>query len=185
MFTDRRQGVSHVFSAKSPSTVAQLMNSPGTWDYREKVPTIIAVARDNGNRETLWGAKVKTGISSSAWFKIGMAPKLCATPEDDPLLQQAVGKGLMRIPDGHTPQSLCKEFLKYLHAHIMNAVNKEYSGVIETTPIDFVFSAPAEWGKEYTGNLKKAAESAGFRSRLKDKISFIDEPEAAALARKM
>ncbi|QVM13589.1 hypothetical protein D8B26_008197 [Coccidioides posadasii str. Silveira] len=63
----------------------------------------------------------------------------------------------------------------------MNAVNKEYSGVIETTPIDFVFSAAAEWGKEYTGNLKKAAESAGFRSRLKDKISFIDEPEAAAL----
>ncbi|QVM13588.1 hypothetical protein D8B26_008196 [Coccidioides posadasii str. Silveira] len=79
MFTDRRQGVSHVFSAKSPSTVAQLMNSPGTWDYREKVPTIIAVAGDNGNRETLWGAEVKTGISSSAWFKIGMAPKLCAT----------------------------------------------------------------------------------------------------------
>ncbi|TPX22954.1 hypothetical protein DIZ76_014835 [Coccidioides immitis] len=181
MFTDRRQGVSHVFSAESPSTVAQLMNSPGTWDYREKVPTIIAVAGDHGNRETLWGAEVKTGMSSSAWFKIGMAPKLCATPEDDPLLQQAVGKGLMRIPDGHTPQSLCKEFLKHLHAHIMNAVNKEYSGIIETTPIDFVFSAPAERGKEYTGNLKKAAESAGFRSRLKDKSSFIDEPEAAAL----
>ncbi|KMU89820.1 Hsp70 family protein [Coccidioides immitis H538.4] len=152
-----------------------------TWDYREKVPTIIAVAGDHGNRETLWGAEVKTGMSSSAWFKIGMAPKLCATPKDDPLLQQAVGKGLMRIPDGHTPQSLCKEFLKHLHAHIMNAVNKEYSGIIETTPVDFVFSAPAEYGKEYTGNLKKAAESAGFRSRLKDKISFIDEPEAAAL----
>lgn len=118
---------------------------------------------------------------AASWFKIGMAPIACATPEDDPLLQQAVGKGLMRTPKGHTSYSLCEEFLACLYPHIMDAVKRHHSSAIDETPIEFVFSAPAEWGDEYKAKLRNAATAAGFATRMGDKISMIDEPEAAAL----
>lgn len=157
------------------------MQWPGTPDNREKIPTIVALEGDNENKVTAWGASVSSTMSSSSWFKLGMASKSSGTPEDDPLLQQAIGKGLMRIPKGETPQSLCKRFLACLWRHIMQVVGKRYPGLIDITPIEFVFSAPAEWGESYKNRLTAAAKAAGFLTRPQDSITTVDEPEAAAL----
>ncbi|KAI2088399.1 hypothetical protein LOZ35_005830, partial [Ophidiomyces ophidiicola] len=157
------------------------MKWPGIYDRREKIPTIIAIEGDVRNERTVWGAEVKPSMASSSWFKLGMASKSSYGPGDDPLLQQAVGKSLMRIPEGQTAQTLCKEFLSCLYKYIMGTLQDVYSPIFELTPIEFVFSTPAEWGEEYKMCLRMAATEAGFGSRINDKISMVDEPEAAAL----
>ncbi|PGH23884.1 hypothetical protein AJ80_02133 [Polytolypa hystricis UAMH7299] len=56
------------------------------------------------------------------------------------------------------------------------------SAALNTMPITFVLTGPADWGAEYQYALRSSARVTGIGSREQDTVIAIDEPEAAALA---
>ncbi|EEP82793.1 predicted protein [Uncinocarpus reesii 1704] len=170
-------GVSLVDALDDIKGVQIIREWPGSEDHKPKIATTIAYQ----NGKPLWGGQVKPGMQSWSWFKLGMASKECASTEDDPLLQQAVGMSLMKCPPGKTPQTLCKDFLTGLCKHIMTNLGKEFGKALDVTPLEFVFSTPADWGEVYIEKLKRAAREAGFATKPLDGIFTIEEPTAAAL----
>lgn len=112
-----------------------------------------------------------------------MAPSNTSAIQDDPLLLQSVGPGLLRIPEGETPAMLCKEYLHQLYKHVLAKIGREYTkSMLDTLRAEVVLTTPADWNMEYKVSLRQAARAAGVASRVGDSISTIDEPEAAALA---
>lgn len=152
-------------------------------DNRDKVPTTLALmpCTDDGTEE--WGYGIKPHTQSLSWFKLGMAGEDLAVPQDDPLLNQALGKCLLRVPDGMNAEDLCKEYLGYLHGHAMQEIQKAMTkALLESTRIEYVLTTPADWGQPYKAKLKALARDAGIAAKAGDTITTLDEPEAAALA---
>ena len=176
----RFTGVSMASANDTPDKIEVVSKWPGMLETRDKVPSIIAY--DDSNTEA-WGYDVKPGMVSSSWFKLGMTESGIPASLDDPLLVQAVGKSLLRIPEGKTAEELCQDYLTSLYQYIVNRLVRQFTkSVIDVTPIKFVLTAPADWGEKYKDKLLTAATAAGVSSRALDTVPIIDEPEAAALA---
>ncbi|KAK2797541.1 hypothetical protein FQN51_008440 [Onygenales sp. PD_10] len=149
---------------------------------REKVPSAIAYTAYLGGVDS-WGYEALTDMSAFSWFKLLMNQGGHSSNDDDPLLRQAVGAGLLKIPQGKTAKELAQDYMTCLYQHVLKYLNKIYgSDIVTELPIHAILTAPADWGPEYKATLIKIAEAAGVASRDCDRISTIDEPEAAALA---
>lgn len=157
---------------------------PGTDENRLKVPTTIATGSAISDEDDIdtWGYGVTPQIPSSSWFKLIMAENEHVVPQDDPLLRQVVGQGLLAIPEGSNAEDLCQQYLHLLHAHVMRKADQRWGCLLETTPIRYVMTIPADWGGTYKEKLEKAAAAAGIARNPKDKIMVTSEPEAAARA---
>ncbi|KAK2752421.1 hypothetical protein FQN55_007461 [Onygenales sp. PD_40] len=176
-------GVSFVTSGVEEERIKIIVKWPDNPIHnREKVPSAIAYTSDLGAVDS-WGYEALTDMSAFSWFKLLMNQGGHSSNEDDPLLQQAVGTGLLKIPQGKTAKELAQDYITCLYQHVVQYLDKTYGpDIVADLPIHAILTAPADWGPEYKATLIKIAEAAGVASRDCDRISMIDEPEAAALA---
>lgn len=149
----------------------------------EKVPTCIAYALENDFEEDKWGYGVKSGMTCTQWFKLGLDGTTPETIFDDPLLQRCTGSGLGHRPDGMSAQEVASDFLGMLYDHVLISLEEEIGKrAVEQTGLHFVISLPATWSLAARQATRHAATEAGFGTREKDEVVLIDEPEAAAIA---
>ncbi|KAF3937163.1 hypothetical protein ABW19_dt0200561 [Dactylella cylindrospora] len=103
---------------------------------------------------------------------------------DDPDLKDDIEKGNIALPSNKTVEEVTSDYLKQLYNHIIRTLEGKLGDVLGVTEIKFWLTKPAVWSDEAETQTLRAAKAAGFGSRpnVKDEISLILEPEAAALA---
>ncbi|KAI1423137.1 hypothetical protein F5Y12DRAFT_759014 [Xylaria sp. FL1777] len=148
----------------------------------QKVPT--KVYYDNFN-ELSWGFKIPAGVEAIEWFKL-----LLLNDED---LQSHL-RGSSHLDDAKKSLSrlrknavqLVGDYLKALWDHALEQIcNAKGQIVIDGMPIEVVLTVPAIWSDYARGRMREAVELAGIlkhRIAGKTTLSFISEPEAAAIA---
>ena len=157
-------------------------------DLLEKVSSRYAYAYENpGVKEDAWGYQVQPGMKGYSWFKLLLDEDSQPTKHDDPLLRQSAGQGLMDLPQGKAAEDLTADFLRRLYRHTQWFLGEVIGkGMVRETPCHYHFTVPATWSLRARKLTREAAESAGFGTRISsdiaDKLSMIDEPEAAAIA---
>ncbi|OCT48830.1 hsp70-like protein [Cladophialophora carrionii] len=177
--------VAFVTSTKTFKDVEVIQKWPGGLaGIAQKVPSRIAYAEENHDigDEDRWGYDVDAGFLSCSWFKLLLDENTQKTEFDDPLLQQAVGKSLMRIKPGKDAKDVTTDFLRLLHDYIMSQMQKVVGKTaMEQTAFRFQFTLPAVWSLHARESTLAAARAAGFASRESDELFFTEEPEAAFL----
>ncbi|EXJ56682.1 hypothetical protein A1O7_07026 [Cladophialophora yegresii CBS 114405] len=178
-------GVAFVTSTKSFKDVEVIQKWPGGLTaIAQKVPSLIAYAEENhdAGNEDRWGYDVDSGLLSCSWFKLLLDENTQKTEFDDPLLQKAVGKSLMRIKPGKDAKDVTTDFLRLLHDYIMSQMQKAIGKTaLEQTAFRFQFTLPAVWSLHARESTLAAARDAGFAGREGDELFFTEEPEAAFL----
>lgn len=138
---------------------------------------------DDASSEVLFGYDVEAGMECCQWFKLLLDGSTEPTEYDDPLLRQAMGHGLLRLPQGKTAIDVTADFLSCLYNHIIRYLkNMIGSEAVNQTPILFSLSIPATWSPAAREATREAAVRAGFINRDHDEIIMVDEPECAAIA---
>lgn len=80
-------------------------------------------------------------------------------------------------------EDVAAAFLTEFGSYVMKELEKDYGAKdLSITPIDFWFTVPATWQEAAVAATRSAALRAGFRSRSQDTLSFITEPESAAIS---
>ncbi|KAI1080046.1 hypothetical protein F5B20DRAFT_590217 [Whalleya microplaca] len=150
---------------------------------RQKVPSKIHYNPTTG--EISWGYNIPTDVEPIEWFKL-----LLLEPEDlqDHLrssyhirvarcMVQGLGKGAVEVVG---------DYLGVLWKHIMGEIQTEKGrNLILGTPIHVVLTVPAIWKDYARERMRHASDRAGIlnsRTAGETTLSFISEPEAAALA---
>ena len=157
-------------------------------DLMEKVATRYAPASENpGLTEDAWGYQVQAGMKSYSWFKLLLDQDTNAGGHDDPLLRRSAGQGMMTLPHDKTAKDLTADFLRRIYKHIHLCLGEVIGkAVVRETPCHYQLTLPATWSHQARKLTREAAELAGFGTRscsdVSDKLSMIDEPEAAAVA---
>ena len=156
----------------------------GQSDILEKCPTRIHFPEpDDPNGEVMFGFDVEPEMTCFQWFKLLLDETTDITEFDDPLLRQAIGDGLLKLPEGKTAIDVTAEFLSCLHDHILRSLGAMIGAeAVDQTPILFSLSIPATWSYAAREATRTAAEQAGFLDRDHDEIALVDEPECAAIA---
>jgi len=160
-----------------------------TWPGKDgewKVPTRIAYAKENskvGLAQDAWGYQVEPNMTSCSWTKLLLDMSAEHAVHDDPNLQLAMDRGMLRLPQNVQPQQVCSDFLREVHSYMTARLIKQVSKqVLDSTPVDCWITVPAVWSDQAQSATKAAAHTAGFGSRPQDTISIISEPEAGAIA---
>lgn len=87
---------------------------------------------------------------------------------------------------GKTPVQAVADYLGLLWTHAITNISKDFGrAAVNGTPIRVVLTVPAVWTTKAKDRMKKAAKLAGILNpRLAGEtiLSFVSEPEAAALA---
>ncbi|ETI26304.1 hypothetical protein G647_03081 [Cladophialophora carrionii CBS 160.54] len=178
-------GVAFVTSTKTFKDVEVIQDWPGGLaGIAQKVPSLIAYAEENHDigDEDRWGYDVDSGLLSCSWFKLLLDENTQKTEFDDPLLQEAVGKSLMRIKPGKDAKDVTTDFLRLLHDYVMSQMQKVIGKTaMQQTAFRFQFTLPAVWSLHARESTLAAAREAGFASRESDELFFTEEPEAAFL----
>ncbi|KAI1278238.1 hypothetical protein F5Y07DRAFT_406915 [Xylaria sp. FL0933] len=176
----------------SPATQPEVISLwPTSIDNRrgnsdsQKVPTKVHYTT---NGELSWGFRTPTGIETVEWFKL-----LLLNDEDlqihlrgSPHLYDAQ-RVMPRIQKNAV--QLTADYLKALWDHTLEQIcNAKGQTVVDGIPFNVVLTVPAIWPDYARGRMREAATLAGI---LKDRgipgiekttLSFISEPEAAAIA---
>ncbi|GAP89408.2 putative actin-like atpase domain-containing protein [Rosellinia necatrix] len=139
----------------------------------------------NENGELSWGFKVPAGVKAIEWFKL-----LLLNYED---LQKHL-QNCSHINDaneslrglGMTAVQLVGEYLKVLWNHALGQIyDAKGQNIIDGMPFLVVLTVPAIWTNYARERMREAAEIAGIlkpRVAGKTTLTFISEPEAAAIA---
>lgn len=156
-------------------------------DLLAKVPSRFAYAAENhALTEDSWGYQVQPGMKSYSWFKLLLDKGTETTEHDDPLLRKSAAQGMMDLPFGKSARDLAADFLARIYKHTQLCLGEVIGkGMIKETPCHYNLTLPAIWSLEARNLTREAAELAGFGTRVygevSDKLSMIDEPEAAAI----
>lgn len=157
-------------------------------DLLEKTATRYAYASENpGLQQDAWGYHVQPGMKSYSWFKLLLDKDTNATEYDDPLLRQSAGQGMMDLPHGKTPRDLAADYLRQIYKHTQFCLGEVIGkGMVRETPCHYKLTLPATWSHQARKLTREAAELGGFGTRMcsevSDKLSMVDEPEAAAIS---
>jgi hypothetical protein len=121
-----RPGIAFVTSTKGLKDVEVIQKWPGGLNtIPQKVPSLIAYAEENDDiGEDRWGSDVDGGLLSCSWFKLRLDKNIQKTEFDDPLLENVVGKGLMRLKPGKDAKEVTTDFLRLLFDYIMSQMQK-------------------------------------------------------------
>lgn len=148
---------------------------------REKCPTSIHYGSDG----TTWGYAIPSTVEPIQWLK------LLLVNEDDlddhlkhsPQLNRA--RELLRLAGKDAIETVA-DFLKLLWDHVLKNVRQSIGNrLVDKTPFRVVLTIPAIWKTDVVARMRQAARQAGIladRSCGQTTLSFITEPEAAALA---
>jgi hypothetical protein len=156
----------------------------------EKMPSRIALLFENPNKisTNAVGYQVKPDMNSCSWMKLHFDENSREGQFDDPLLREsAAGKGLMRLPPDMTAEMVVAEYLKFMYAHIMKRLEKEFTKeMVQVSRIKWHLTVPAMFSEAGKNAILAAALKAGITTargrRNRDTISLIAEPVAAAIA---
>ncbi|KAI1742898.1 hypothetical protein F4680DRAFT_471799 [Xylaria scruposa] len=149
---------------------------------RSKVPSKMHYDK---NGELWWGFKIPAGAKTIEWFKLLLL--------NDGDLQKHIKcsshlhdarKSLLEL--GKTPVQLIGEYLKVLWEHVLEQISRANGkDLINGMPFHIVLTVPAIWTDYARDNMREAAGLAGIfkhRDAGKTTLSFVSEPEAAAIA---
>lgn len=160
-----------------------------TWPGKDgewKVPSRIAYAHENsmyGLTGNAWGYEVDPKMVSCSWTKLLLDSSAQPSMYDDPDLQVAVDRGMLRLPDNLSSKQVCSDYLKEVYQYVNTRLVKQFSKqVLDATPIDCWLTVPAVWSDHARVAMREAAQLAGFGCRPQDTINVISEPEAGAIA---
>ncbi|KAI3333754.1 hypothetical protein F4824DRAFT_490685 [Ustulina deusta] len=135
--------------------------------------------------ELSWGFKIPAGVETIEWFKLLLLndEDLQNHLQDSSHLHDAK-KSLSKL--GKNAVQLIGDYLKVLWDHALTQIqNAKGQALIDGMPFEVVVTVPAIWTDYSRCRMREAAGLAGI---LKDRIagrttlSFISEPEAAAIA---
>lgn len=148
----------------------------------QKVPSKIHY---DENGELFWGFRIPAGVETIEWFKLLLLNDndLQNHLQDSSHLHDAK-QSLHKL--GKTAVQLVGEYLKVLWGHALKQIcNAKGQDLISGMPIRVVLTVPAIWTDYARNRMLEAAKFAGifeYRIAGKTTVSFISEPEAAAMA---
>ncbi|OAP63615.1 hypothetical protein AYL99_02842 [Fonsecaea erecta] len=154
------------------------------WDghVEVKVPTRVAYAEENDFETDKWGFQVESGMQICNWPKLRLDENTDKADFDDPLLQQAIGQGLMHIPDGKDAPEVISDFLFGVRNHFLQHLNDTIlETAVKHTAKRICVPVPTTWSLAAREATRQAVIKAGFGEDKRDEINIIDESEAAAL----
>ncbi|KAI0124242.1 hypothetical protein BJ170DRAFT_712255 [Xylariales sp. AK1849] len=166
-----------------PEVVTRWLSTLARNADRQKVPSKIHYDPNSG--DVTWGYNIPTDVVPLQWFKRLLLDQgdIQEHLRESPHLKTARE---MMVALGKTPVEIIGDYLGQLWKHIMQEIEDEKgANHVRGTPIHVVITVPAIW-KDYTRDrMRQAASHAGIlEKRLigNTTLSFISEPEAAALA---
>ncbi|KIX98828.1 uncharacterized protein Z520_05289 [Fonsecaea multimorphosa CBS 102226] len=147
-----------------------------------KVPTRIAYASENDFKTDKWGFQVEGGMTICNWIKLLLDENTVKADFDDPLLQQAIGQGLMHLPEGKDASEVIKNFVSRVREHFLRHLNNTIlETAVNNTQKRICVPVPTTWSLAAREATRQAVSKAGFGEDERDEIIVIDESEAAAL----
>ncbi|OAL37504.1 hypothetical protein AYO20_03353 [Fonsecaea nubica] len=172
--------IAYAASIASPEEICVLDSYEG--HVVVKVPTRMAYAAENDFRTDKWGFQVESGMQICNWPKLRLDENTNKEDFDDPLLQQAIGDGLMHIPDGKTASEVIEDFVSNLRKYWLQRLdNTILETAIKHARKRICVPVPTTWSPAAREATHQAAIKAGFGEGKRDEIIIIDESEAAAL----
>ncbi|KAI1307114.1 hypothetical protein F5Y03DRAFT_405699 [Xylaria venustula] len=132
-----------------------------------------------------WGYKIPAGVETIEWFKLLLL--------NDGDLQNHL-KGSSHLHDAKrllsklrkSPVQVTSDYLKALWNHALKQIcDEKGSNFVDGMPFEVVLTVPAIWTDYARGRMYEAAKLAGIlkdRTAGETNLSFISEPEAAAIA---
>ncbi|KAI0973390.1 hypothetical protein F4678DRAFT_477857 [Xylaria arbuscula] len=147
-----------------------------------KVPTKVYYDPDG---TFSWGYKIPAGVETIEWFKLLLL--------NDRDLQKHL-QGSSHLHDakrmlsklGKSPVQVTSDYLEALWNHALKQIcDEKGSNFVAGMPFEVVVTVPAIWTDYARGRMYEAAKLAGIlkgRTAGETNISFISEPEAAAIA---
>jgi hypothetical protein len=171
-------------NASSFNDIQVISDWPGHRYTTYKAPSTIAYASENNRLFwDVWGYEVPAGARCYTWTKLLLDKDTLPTAHDDPLLQDGVGDGMLRLPDGKAARDVCEDFLRGMYRYLSQVLVRRLGRkIFDVTLIECWITVPATWSDKATALTKQAAMNAGFASRDFDRVNVIKEPEAAALS---
>ncbi|KAI0864076.1 hypothetical protein F4860DRAFT_511446 [Xylaria cubensis] len=149
---------------------------------RSKVPSKMHY---DENGELWWGFKIPAGAKTIEWFKLLLLndADLQKHMKDSSHLHDA-RQSLLKL--GKTPVQLVGEYLRVLWGHVLEQISRaKGKDLINGMPFHVVLTVPAIWTDYARNRMHAAAGLAGIfehRDAGKTTLSFVSEPEAAAIA---
>ncbi|KAK3366132.1 hypothetical protein B0T24DRAFT_723740 [Lasiosphaeria ovina] len=176
-------GVAFTHSADpDPTRVTVITQWPGSGNQnRPKVPTEISYGPSDKNR---LGWQLRAGTPRFGGFKLFLDPEAGSEAYNDKQLAVTLDPGNPAMEsclrDGKSATDMASDYLRLVHAEVMQALAKRFHRTLDTLKIKFVITTPAMWSPAAQHNTLMAAKAAGFGSRPQDIIEPVTEPEAAA-----
>ncbi|KAL6232783.1 hypothetical protein BDW75DRAFT_216790 [Aspergillus navahoensis] len=175
-------GVAWATVADFASDQINLITSwPGTGREEGKAPTELFYEDD----QIFWGYEIPGDADPVRWFKLLLVKDEDLSEETRSSEFLLRGRKMLK-ETGKTAIGLIADYLRLLWAHILESVIKsrgEY--VIDALRFHVVITVPAIWKGYARQGMEEAARQAGIlssRSAGETMLSFVPEPEAAALS---
>ncbi|KAI5807830.1 hypothetical protein DFH27DRAFT_284629 [Peziza echinospora] len=191
-----------------PEKLRIIKNWPGSPHNLEKVSSILSYSTPTRTSPYQWGFEVKKNNPKTralSWFKLLLDQTDSA--ESQTLLSRvgtaqrrtSGGAGMAGLETGFQqlqltvsgmpkekkPVDLVTDYLKGLHTHAKNTIDKAYPKSFtdqlgSEIPIKYCLTVPAVWSDRAKNLTVQAARAAGMNEKNSD-IRVISEPEAAAV----
>ena len=138
----------------------------------EKVPTELLY--EDG--EVRWGFQIPEREDRYQWFKLELDPDLSL--DMSRLSLKYPSSNALPPTYSNSAGQLAIDYLRCLREHVIKILrNKLGDGVVDTTPFEFIITAPAIWSDSAKDRTRNCGKQAGMG---KD-IRIISEPEAAVV----
>ncbi|KAK0727480.1 hypothetical protein B0T26DRAFT_747800 [Lasiosphaeria miniovina] len=163
-FVTTYTGVAFTHSADpDPTRVTVIVQWPGSGNQsRPKVPTEISYGPSGENR---WGWQLRAGTPWFGGFKLFLDPEAGSEAYNDEQLAVTLDPGNPAMEsclrDGKSATDMASDYLRLVHAEVMQALAKRFHRTLDTLKIKFIITMPA-------------------MCRPQDIIEPVTEPEAAA-----
>lgn len=133
-----------------------------------------------------WGFGVTPKLKSYSWTKLLLDDGSVTSGGDTFSLEdmkETEGNGLLKLPDGKSVSDVVADFLVEVRKHVITHLEQTLGGseILRITPKELWFTVPAVWSDKAKDATKRAALTA-FGDLVDERIYFVAEPEAAAVA---
>ncbi|KAI9149948.1 Heat shock 70 kDa protein 12B [Paramyrothecium foliicola] len=153
---------------------------PGSDREEAKAPTELYYEDD----EVLWGYEVPIDADPVRWFKL-LLLKDEDLDQDIKMSEPLIRARKMLKENGKSEVDFIADYLGKLWRHTLQSMNEARETIIETMRFHIVMTVPAIWKGYARQGMEAAAKQSGMldpRPAGQTTLSFVPEPEAAALA---
>lgn len=152
----------------------------------EKTPTAIHYGSKSRDGEDItWGYNVPEEKEAIRWFKLLLVDAVDLPPDVRSSPHIARARELLKEANKTVVETI-SVYLRHLWNHSIDVISRSMGkSVVNLSVFHVVIALPAIWPQYARARMREAAEQAGIlRKRLAGKttLTFVTEPEAAALA---